>query len=404
MSIENSELICAEDVECLPVEWVWANRIPLGTVTTIAGMPGLGKSTLMSEVAAAVTTGRLLPGDEDEFDGPKTPGVVVWMTTEESNDQAVIPRLKAVGADGRRVWVINQSKDKRSWSYSLDTPTARGQFETELANLRVHLQMAESEPMLVIMDAIKGFKPTKDESANVRSFIQDLSAIAQRQRAAIVGIMHFNKSDDQQRDAMNRFSGLLEWVSVPRTAIGMVEHDTGTMKIRIVDMVKNNLSPMPTPQAFQVDTFEMEEKGQKKPIKVGRIKWMGVSPVNLRDAMIPVERQTQLDPNKRLRAIKGIVARLLEGPQNSALLRQELALELKIHEDTLGDAMRSLGIVRKSPYMWLEKPGNSSSGFYMVKLPPLGSFTPDVEAVVQGVYEDLGYPIISDSADQGAKE
>jgi hypothetical protein len=44
-----------------PVLWLWRGRIPLGGITLLEGDPGDGKSTVMYDLAARVTTGRSMP-------------------------------------------------------------------------------------------------------------------------------------------------------------------------------------------------------------------------------------------------------------------------------------------------------------------------------------------------------
>ncbi len=39
------------------VRWLWPGRLPLGRLSLIAGMPGLGKSFATASIAASVSTG-----------------------------------------------------------------------------------------------------------------------------------------------------------------------------------------------------------------------------------------------------------------------------------------------------------------------------------------------------------
>jgi hypothetical protein len=52
---------CSE-IDAEEVRWLWAGRIPYGMLSEIMGDPGCGKSTITADIAAAVTTGRPLPG------------------------------------------------------------------------------------------------------------------------------------------------------------------------------------------------------------------------------------------------------------------------------------------------------------------------------------------------------
>src|SRR5262249_42750622 len=51
-----------------PVRWLWPGRIPLGMVTVLDGDPGLGKSTMLLDLAARLTRGDRMP---DGSPGPK---------------------------------------------------------------------------------------------------------------------------------------------------------------------------------------------------------------------------------------------------------------------------------------------------------------------------------------------
>src|SRR4051794_37069209 len=53
------------DVQARQVRWLLPGLIPLRTLTLVAGVGGLGKSTLLAGVAAKVSRGELLDGPSD---------------------------------------------------------------------------------------------------------------------------------------------------------------------------------------------------------------------------------------------------------------------------------------------------------------------------------------------------
>src|SRR6476620_6069345 len=55
-----SELIAqrAADISPERIEWLWPGRVAIGKQTLIAGEAGLGKSQILSAMAAAITMGR----------------------------------------------------------------------------------------------------------------------------------------------------------------------------------------------------------------------------------------------------------------------------------------------------------------------------------------------------------
>ncbi len=57
-------LIRASSVETRAVEWLWPGRVPLGKMTTFAGLGGLGKTFVLCDITARVTTGTAWPDGE----------------------------------------------------------------------------------------------------------------------------------------------------------------------------------------------------------------------------------------------------------------------------------------------------------------------------------------------------
>jgi hypothetical protein len=88
----------ADKIKSHFVEWLLPERIVLGGLAVIEGETSSGKSTLMAHLVSAVTTGKPWLGR------PKTePGSVLWLTGEEDFGSMIRPRLKAAGADERRI-------------------------------------------------------------------------------------------------------------------------------------------------------------------------------------------------------------------------------------------------------------------------------------------------------------
>lgn len=81
------------------IEWIWRNRIPHGKLTVLDGDPGVGKSTIVMNVAARVSSRRGLPGRR-RIHGPRR-----RRTGEREYDLAdtMCPRLEAAGANLERV-------------------------------------------------------------------------------------------------------------------------------------------------------------------------------------------------------------------------------------------------------------------------------------------------------------
>jgi hypothetical protein len=71
-------LLCMADVAARPVRWLWPERIALGRLSLLVGMPGAGKSFLTCDMAARVSTGSPWP------DGGACPrGSALLVTAED---------------------------------------------------------------------------------------------------------------------------------------------------------------------------------------------------------------------------------------------------------------------------------------------------------------------------------
>ncbi len=93
---------CVGQFEPREVEWLWADRVPLGMITLFAGDPKLGKSFVSLAMAAAVSRGRALPGS----DRPSRPASTILMSAEDDPARTITPRLMAAGADLAKIHVI----------------------------------------------------------------------------------------------------------------------------------------------------------------------------------------------------------------------------------------------------------------------------------------------------------
>ena len=78
--------------------WAWEKWAPLGCFLLIAGEPGLGKGVFTCCLLAGLTRGTT-PGDLKD-----TPVNALWIGTEDSWEEVVLPRLAAAGADVERVF------------------------------------------------------------------------------------------------------------------------------------------------------------------------------------------------------------------------------------------------------------------------------------------------------------
>lgn len=86
-----------------PISWLWKPFLQQRAINVLTGDPGVGKSTVVCELIAALTTGRPLPGEE-----PGRAPINCWfMNCEDAADDTTIWRLENQGADPSRAFVTD---------------------------------------------------------------------------------------------------------------------------------------------------------------------------------------------------------------------------------------------------------------------------------------------------------
>ena len=84
-----------------PIDWLWNGWLAKGKFHIIAGAKGDGKSTLAFKKAATISSGGKWP------DGTRAAiGTIVIWSGEDSASDTIVPRLKQMGADLRKIKII----------------------------------------------------------------------------------------------------------------------------------------------------------------------------------------------------------------------------------------------------------------------------------------------------------
>jgi putative DNA primase/helicase len=93
---ERLRLLTLDQVEPRQVRWLVPGLIPLRTLTLVAGVGGVGKSTWLTSVAADVSRGELGSEAAD----------VILVSYEDAAEEVLRPRVEAAGADLKRVHTV----------------------------------------------------------------------------------------------------------------------------------------------------------------------------------------------------------------------------------------------------------------------------------------------------------
>ena len=315
------------------VSWLWPGRVPIGKITGLAGRPGLGKSLLALELAAAVTRGRpLVPGEE-----PCLAGGVVLLAGEDGLEDTVVPRLLEAGADLERIVAIDGiagPRGERGFTLAEDLSELEAVVDGELGG----------DCRLIIIDPPAQFlgRPGQVDAhrdADVRAVLGPLAALAERRGLAVLLVTHHRKSAGATAD--QAISGSLAFGAAAR-ALWHVTPDPEDRLQRLLLAGKSNLGPQVAGLRFRVDGAGAAP----------RIAWLGSVDAAADDFMLDQAR-----PARRLEsAADWLRARLQAGPIIASVVKQE-GREAGYPERTLDRARVEIGATAakdgmQGPWVW----------------------------------------------------
>jgi putative DNA primase/helicase len=194
----------ASSVQLKSVRWLWDGFIALGKLHILAGESGTAKSAIMLSVAAAVTTGGMLP------DGSKAErGTVLFYTTEDDYSDTVAPRLRAAGADVDKVLIIKATNRGDEGIRRFDPSADIQEIGQTLESLS-----PENRPKLLIFDPLVSL--TRGMSyVSVRDALTPVVEMVNRYGVAVVGIHHVAKGS-AKKPAHERVLGSQAFVVLAR--------------------------------------------------------------------------------------------------------------------------------------------------------------------------------------------
>jgi hypothetical protein len=300
------------------VQWLWRGRIPFGKLTVLDGDPGLGKSTIMLDVAARLTRGAAMP------DGTAgTSGNVVLASAEDGLADTIHPRLVAAGADLDRVHALRGVRVGEH-DQPLTLPDDAHLLERAIR---------EARATLAIVDPIMAFlNPHVDahKDQHVRRALAALAAVAERTGAAIVLVRHLNKA--AQGNALYRGAGSIGIAGAARSVL-VVAKDPADDSRRILAQVKSNLA---APVASLGFVLESTDSGS-------RVRWIGERLLSA-DELLAAQGATG-DERSALADAVGFLREALNGGPRSAKELELEATKVEIRPRTLRRARETLGVI-----------------------------------------------------------
>ena len=304
------------------IEWYSRGFLAAGKLSLLAGDPGVGKSTIHSEVTARFTTGAPFPGST-EWRPPKR---VLVAAAEDAAADTKVPRLLAAGADLSKVAFMDlvQTGAKQRYFTLADIPA-----------LDALLSKHPGEFGLLVIDPVGAYLGGRDShrDSDVRELLRPLAVLAEKHGIAVLLIAHLNKAS--MHNAMNRVTGSGAFVAAARLP-WLVAKDPQDPNIRVMVQLKSNLT-----EPLDGLSFHIEKEPLPDGAEASRIVWHDL-PVKLTADEI-LQMQSAKHAPGRQEAEQWLLQRLAAGPVAVRVLREESEL-LPYSWDTIKRAATELGI------------------------------------------------------------
>ena len=215
------------------IEWLERPLWQRSAFQLLVGPKGAGKGTYLAALAARITEMK------------KT---VVFVSSEDSTEIDLKPRLVAAGADIDRCFVIQQHV----------------RLPDHVDDLR-RIATETGDIGLYVIDPVANHigDRSSDSDAEVRNAIAPLNRLADELDCLIVGVRHPKK--DRSGGALLSVLGSTAWVDTPR-AVAMVVVDDEDPLVRHIQVVAGNRSLNGSGQTFRIEARDVP--GLNEPVTV----------------------------------------------------------------------------------------------------------------------------------------
>ena len=248
---EEEIAVSADKIKARPVEWLWPDVIPLGSLTLIAGAAGMGKSQTALSIVARVT---------------REGGNALVFEVEDDAGSVVVPRLVAAGADIKRV-ALGGLVDLSDGGGAI-IRTAKRVFGSSAGRGQTSAATGGGV-RLVVLSPIRAFYKQAEDNGNVgvRRAMEPLLKWAAAEGVTVLGIGHPPKTG---RDP---FAGSQAYVEVARAAYSTVYDPTDKnphikSRRRVLVNAKANLGP-----DTQILSYRIEGVTLPDGIETSRVVW-----------------------------------------------------------------------------------------------------------------------------------
>lgn len=311
-------------VEPRRVRWLVPGLIPLKALTLVAGVGGLGKSTLLMAIAAQATRGELATEPAD----------VLVVSYEDTAAEVLRPRVEAARGDLARV-------------HELYVPPADGApltLPTDLGELERHVR--ETGAVLVVVDPVVAsidLELDAHKDQHVRSVLAELAALAEDAGCAVALVGHLNKTPS--RDAYIRVANSTAFYNAARSVVLVTVDPAEPEAQRLVTQAKANWARLRPVQRHVVEEIRLErlDRESGEPIVTSRMRYLEDAEDVDRDDVL-AERRGRPAGEKFETALEFLTGTLADGDWHDSAGLKVLAAAQGVSEPTLKRAALDLGV------------------------------------------------------------
>jgi len=309
----------ASDIVTQEIIWTWYPFLPQGSATLLIGDGGSGKSFATCALAAAISTGRPLPGMETAM----PPSDVIIQNTENGWSTVIKPRLDMLGADCSRIHFIDDSQKRLTLTDS----------RIEAAIRKHNAKLLVLDPWQSMLD--QNFSMNRSES--VRPALMHLEKVAQRTQSTILLVGHIGKSRGK---AQHRSLGSVDLVNAVPSALCLGRAAELDPDVRCICHLKGNFSSLGPAILFRLN-------------KDSGFSWIGTDEDITPDDIMNFNAAKSKEDKGKLNEAVDFIYDVLSGTYMPAAEFNEMAAEMDIADKTLERARKKAGVKsRKIDGIW----------------------------------------------------
>lgn len=188
------------------VDWLWRPYMPKGGLTMVMGDGGYGKSFMTCALAADLSAGRPLPGQD-----AIRPQKILMISGEDGIGPVILPRLTQLDANLDNIAIYDEG-------FALNPKMVK----------KILLAIEEFDAAVVFLDPLvvyMGGDVDGHKANEVRGIISQLTTIAKHMGIAIVVVHHVNKGG---ASGQHKALGSVDYINSMRSAVMVDMSKTGT--------------------------------------------------------------------------------------------------------------------------------------------------------------------------------